>query len=125
MIYGIGIDIIEIARIARLLSQFPQRFPTRICSPRELDYIGADVAKLAGRFAAKEAVMKAMGTGWTGGVAFREIEIIPGLRGEPEVHLSGRTGAVAQGLGIAQVLISISHGREAAIAQAVALRGVN
>ncbi|HEX6970726.1 MAG TPA: holo-ACP synthase, partial [Limnochordia bacterium] len=77
---------------------------------------------LAGRFAAKEAVMKALGTGWRAGVSWREIEIIRLPSGEPRVRLSGRAEAAARRRGVSAVWVSISHDRRQAIAQAVAVQ---
>ena len=122
MIRGAGIDIIEIDRIRRAVSRWGEGFLFRVFTPAELDRRSASPAgaeRLAGRFAAKEAVMKALGHGRPG-VGWREIEITVDPRGTPGVRLTGRAAAVADRLGIRAWRLAISHTRMLAIAQALA-----
>ncbi|MCH8961396.1 MAG: holo-ACP synthase [Bacteroidetes bacterium] len=100
-----------------------QRFLTRIFTAAELDYCldcKTPGVRLSGRFAAKEAIMKMLGTGWRGGIAWTDMEILPDGMGKPHVRLSGRCAAEAEKLGISEVLISISHCRTYAMATAIA-----
>src|SRR5581483_4833271 len=86
--FAVGIDIIEIARVRKVLERHPQRFLDRVYTPEEVAFCRGRIAELAARFAAKEAVMKALGTG-ARGLAWREIEILPNRRGKPLVYLHG------------------------------------
>lgn len=119
MIEDLGIDLIEIGRIKKARERWGKRFLQRVYTPRELEYClrkRYSENSLAGRFAAKEAVMKALGTGLSIGVSWKEIEILNNRRGKPEVLVYGKTKEI---LGKRKVLISISHTKENAIAQAV------
>ena len=125
MTCGIGIDVVDLPRIASLLERFPWRFPERILSARELDYCQRQknfLGALAGRFAAKEAVMKALGVGLGQGISWQDIEILNESTGRPVVYLHGQIEQVAARLGVGAVLVSISHGEICAAAQALALR---
>src|SRR3954470_15370004 len=88
MEYAVGIDAIEIARVRRVLLRHPERFLRRVYTPEEVAFCRGRIPELAARFAAKEAVMKALGTG-ARGLAWREIEILPNRRGKPLVYLHG------------------------------------
>jgi holo-[acyl-carrier protein] synthase len=114
-----GVDAIEIGRIAAALERFGARFEQRVYTPRELAFCRGRVVELAARFAAKEAVSKALGTGIRG-VAWREIEILPNRRGKPQVYLYGRALARAADLGLTHFEISLTHTDELAIAFVVA-----
>jgi len=119
-----GIDIVECARIERLWRNHGPTFLNRIYTPAEQDYcVNSKVAavRLAGRFAAKEAVLKALGTGWRGGIEFRDIETLPDPLGKPLVALHGKTAQLAQALGITHILLSISHAGAYAVASAIAV----
>ncbi len=118
--HSVGVDIIEIGRVANALARRGERFLRRIYTPREVTFCRGRVPELAARFAAKEAVSKALGTGMRG-VAWREIEICPDRRGKPHVHLYGRAKQRAQDLGLACFAISLSHSREHAIAFVTAM----
>jgi len=121
VIVAIGIDIIEIARIEEAFSTRGLRFRDRIFTAAEIDYCesrGAKFASYAARFAAKEAVMKALGTGWGDGVRWRDIEVVRGS-GAPTIVLSGRALELFRELGAKKVHLSLSHSREVAIAQVV------
>ncbi len=123
-IVGHGIDIVETARIARMLQEHGERFLSRCFTEAERHYAQGEgkrrqVEHLAGRFAAKEAIFKVLGTGWSGGVAWHEAEVVRQAGGAPAVVLHGRTAEVAAGLGITQWLISISHIQTHATASAI------
>ena len=115
----VGIDAVEIARIRDALTRFGDRFLTRIYTPRERERYGARPAELAARFAAKEAVMKALGTG-VRGVRWRDIEVMPNARGKPVVVLYDTARARAAALGLHHFAISLTHSRTEAIAMVVA-----
>lgn len=117
----VGIDIIEIARIRDVLERFGDRFLNRIYTERERERYGRRPAELAARFAAKEAVMKALGTGIRG-VRWRDIEVLPNRRGKPIVVLHGTAAARAKLLGFTHLAISLTHSRTDAMATVVATR---
>jgi holo-[acyl-carrier protein] synthase len=119
---GIGIDIVEVRRVREAVERWGERFLGRVFTQEEVDYcLGRrqGYGSLAGRFAVKEAVFKAIGTGWKRGVTWRDVEVVrkPGER--PEVRLSGEVKKIVKD---GCVLISISHTREHAIAVAVVTR---
>lgn len=126
MIKGVGVDLVEIERIKRAIDN-NGKFLKRVFTKEEIargekkkdryQFYGA-------HFATKEAVMKALGTGWRKGVRWRDIQIIHNNDGKPEVKLVGRTKEIAKRLEIDGVLVSMSHTREYAIAQAIAIRKV-
>ena len=119
-----GVDLVEVDRIRRVVARHGERFLTRVYTPRELELYRARLPELAVRFAAKEAVSKALGTGLRHisrrGIGLREVEVLPDPHGKPEVHLSGRALALAQEQGLRQWSISLSHGRDYAVAFVVA-----
>jgi holo-[acyl-carrier protein] synthase len=134
MIRGIGVDIIEVDRIRRATTRWGDGFLSRVFTPGERRHAGFDfmvagrrsagtsrrsAERLAGRFAAKEAVMKALGLGW-GRMAWREIEIEGDPLGRPAVRLTGRAAQAAADLGVQAWFVSISHTRDLAVAHAVA-----
>ncbi len=116
-----GVDIVEVERIDRAIIRHGQRFFQRLYTSKELVDSGGRTPALAARFAAKEAVAKALGTG-IGDVGWTEIEIISGSHKEPMLHLSGRAEEIARELRITAWSISLSHTHEHAIAVAIALR---
>lgn len=121
-IVGHGIDVIEVDRIRRMLADHGPRFIERTFTPAEQAYAEREKRQAevyAGRFAAKEAVMKVLGTGWRQGVAFAEIEILQKPSGEPYVQLHGRTAEVAGERGIARIWITITHIASVAMASAI------
>lgn len=123
-IVGHGIDLVEIARIVRLLDEHPDRFPVRCFTPLELAHAGDGRARaqhLAGRFAAKEAVLKALGTGLTQGIEWTDIEVAAANSGAPEVRLTNRAAEVAARLGVRSWSVSISHADTHAVASAIAV----
>ncbi len=123
-ILGHGVDLVEVARIERVWKLHQAAFLERVYTRAEQEYClpRRDAAiRLAGRFAAKEAVLKALGTGWRGGIRFTDVETLPDALGKPEVRLSGEAARIAGQQGIAQVLLSISHAGEYASASAIAV----
>ncbi len=124
-ILGHGIDIVETARIRQLVESHGQRFLDRCFTPAEQDYCANNHKRhfehLAGRFAAKEAVLKVLGTGWRGGIQWTGIEIIRENSGQPKIILTGEAKKVAEGLGIYRWHVSISHIETHATASAIGL----
>ncbi len=123
MIIGVGTDLIEIARIERSVKRFGDAFLQRVYTPGEIAYCQSKrnaAESLAARFAAKEAGAKALGTGISRGVSWREFEVrrLPGQR--PELHLSGRAAEIAKGLGIRRLALSLTHSRSVSMAVVVA-----
>lgn len=115
----VGVDIIEIERIKLTLSRYPSRFLEKIYTPGEQAYCRGRAPQLASRFAAKEAVMKALGTG-ARGVGWRDIEVQRKRGRAPEIVLHDRAKARAESMGIVRIAVSLSHSREFAIASVVA-----
>jgi len=115
-----GIDIVEIARLTNAIENHGQSFLDRIFTPGELREVGDKTASLAARFAAKEAVAKALGTG-IGPVNWKEIEILRGVAGKPELYLPGHAAVIADQLHLEQWSISLSHSHSYAVAVAVAI----
>jgi holo-[acyl-carrier protein] synthase len=119
--HEVGIDLIDIDRIVAVLRRFPDRFRLRVLTDHEQRYVGRKVERLAGRWAAKEAISKVLGLG-VRGVGWREIEILPNRAGAPQVYLHGRAARRAEALELDEVTVSISHERRLAVAVAVAHR---
>ncbi len=111
----IGIDIVEIARIQKAVELWGERFLHRVYTEPELRLCRKKPSRLAGRFAGKEAVMKALGTG-ARGISWREIEILAEPSGKPLVRLYGKAQAQADGLGLDKLAINLSDSKEYAIA---------
>lgn len=120
--HSVGVDVIEIARIEAAKKRWGQRFLQRVYTVRELGYCRDRIPELAVRFAAKEAVMKALGTG-VRGIGWREIEILPMRGGKPLVFLHGRARQRANTLRLADFAISLSHSRDFAVASVVSGAG--
>jgi holo-[acyl-carrier protein] synthase len=123
LVIGLGTDLIEIARIERSYARFGEAFLRRVFTSGEVAYCMAKrnfAESLAARFAAKEAGAKALGTGISRGVSWREFEVrrAPGQR--PELHLSGRALQIADRLGVRRVSLTLSHSRLLSIAVVVA-----
>lgn len=117
-----GIDMVACARLAESIGRHGDRFIQRIFTPLEQKYcLGKkrEIEHLAGRFAAKEAVLKVLGTGWRNGINWTDIEVRNAPSGQPSVTLTGRCREVADELGLAKILISISHIETHAIASAI------
>ena len=119
---SVGVDIIEIERIARALERFGDRFLARIYTPAEIAHCRGRVPELAARFAAKEAISKALGTGLVG-VSWAEMEVLSDRRGKPLVTLHGRAKIRADFLGLSEWAVSLSHNDDQAVAFVAALDG--
>jgi holo-[acyl-carrier protein] synthase len=117
---SVGVDVIEIDRVQSVLRRHPQRFLSRVYTAGEVKHCRGRVSELAARFAAKEAVMKALGTG-VRGIGWREIEVLPNRRGNPLVLLHGNAQMRAETLGLSTIDVSLSHSRHYAVASVVAL----
>ena len=126
-ILGHGIDIVETCRIAELMDNHGDRFLERCFTEAEREYCFRNkkrhIEHLAGRFAAKEAVLKVLGTGWRGGIAWTDIEILPEPSGQPKIKLSGECLRIAKKLGISRWHVSISHIETHATASAIGMKG--
>ena len=123
-----GIDLVDCPRIEAMIERHGKRFIERVFTAAEQTYAEANkngIEKLAGRFAAKEAVLKLMGTGWRGKIAWTDVEVINNSSGQPEVNLSGEVEKIAGKLGIKHISVSITHTANFAIASAVALTQSN
>ena len=119
-----GIDLVDCPRIAQMAGRHGERFIDRVFTKAEQAYAKStknEIEKLAGRFAAKEAILKLMGTGWRGKIAWTDIEVVNNAMGRPEVTLAGEVKRIAERLGISYVSVSITHTANFAIASAVAL----
>jgi holo-[acyl-carrier protein] synthase len=124
-IVGIGTDIVECLRIGRMVEQHGELFLNRVYTPREIRYCQARkhaTEHFAGRWAAKEAILKCLGTGWRKGLCWTDMEIRNDKLGKPWVILQGAARDRAQLLGIGNVMLSISHCRAYATAYALAVR---
>jgi holo-[acyl-carrier protein] synthase len=123
MIVAVGTDLVSIPRMRAVLARYRDRVCRRLYTPKERaegEERPAPEVHFASRFAAKEAVLKALGTGWGAGVGWREIEVL-GPRGKPPaVRLSGRARLVAEGKGIRQLHLSLSHDGDYAVAFVIA-----
>ena len=115
----IGVDIVEIDRIDQAMQRFGDRFLHRVYTEPEIALCQAKANRLAVRFAAKEAVMKALGTGGKG-VSWREIEVLAKPTGEPQIRLYGKAKITASSLGLSEFAVSLSHSREYAVATVIA-----
>jgi holo-[acyl-carrier protein] synthase len=122
MIVGLGLDITEIDRIAAAISRRGQAFLQRVYTANEIIYCERhrhQAERYAGRFAVKEAAMKALGTGWRRGVRWRDIEVINLPGGKPTLRLHGVTHEIAGRLGVNSISISITHSGDLAMAQVI------
>lgn len=119
-----GIDIVENARIAAMLEAHAERFTERVFTVTERSYADHGqrkrVERYAVRFAAKEAVLKALGTGWSEGIAWTDVEVLRLPSGEPRVLLTGRAAEIADARGIRAWSLSMSHTDHASVASAIA-----
>ena len=122
MIVGTGIDIAEVPRIGQAIERFGERFLQRIFTAGEIRYCDSKanrVERYAARFAAKEAAMKALGTGWNHGVRWRDCEVVRAPGGRPTMTFHGKAGEFAARLGVRNIALSLSHTTEQAIAQVI------
>lgn len=126
-IVGHGIDIVETARVKKLVETHGQHFLDRCFTPAEQAYCAKNKKRyyehLCGRFAAKEAILKAMGTGWRKGIAWTDVEILNAPSGQPHLTLTGECEKLAAEMGIDRWMISISHIETHATASAIGVGG--
>jgi holo-[acyl-carrier protein] synthase len=123
-VIGIGTDIIECLRIAQMIDRHGELFINRVYTPLEIRYCNSRkqaTQHFAGRWAAKEAILKALGTGWRKGISWRDIEVHNDPLGKPVVALRGGAADLVAQLDIAEMQVSISHCRSHAMAYAIAL----
>jgi len=124
MALSVGVDIVELDRVRRAVDRHGERFLARIYTPEEIARYRGRPSELAARLAAKEAVSKALGVGLNHlsvhGIQWREVEVLPDPLGKPIVYLSGRARALADEQGLREWAISLSHGRDYAVAFVVA-----
>jgi holo-[acyl-carrier protein] synthase len=122
MIVGMGIDVAEVKRIQAVIESQAERFLRRVYTPEEVTYCEQFKNKFeryAGRFAAKEAAMKALGTGWSRGVRWVDVEIVRQRGGRPTICLKGTARKIADNLGVKHIALSITHTAEQAFAQVI------
>jgi holo-[acyl-carrier protein] synthase len=122
MIVGMGIDIAEVDRVKGAIERHGEAFLRRVYTPRERAYCEKfknKYERYAGRFAAKEAAMKALGTGWSRGVRWVDVEVVRQSGGRPTVLLAGEAAKVASALGVERVALSITHTAAQAFAQVI------
>lgn len=120
-----GVDIVEVARVAELIADHPERARERLFTDEELEYARGkkrEIEHLAARFAAKEAVFKALGTGWAEGLAWTDVEVTRDHAGRPGLLLHNLAADRAQKLGIATWLVSLSHTETHAIASVIGVQ---
>lgn len=120
MIVGLGVDIVELPRIARAYSRFGDAFCARILTSFEVVHLpAAPIAFLASRFAAKEAAVKALGTGFSRGISMHDVEVRSAPSGRPELFFLNAAQQRAEELHVSRTIISLTHGRESAVAVVV------
>jgi len=122
MIVGLGVDIAEVSRIEAAIARNRVAFLKRIYTPSEIAYCEKhrnSGERFAGRFAAKEAAMKALGTGWTSGVRWVDIEVVREPSGKPTLKLSGASQEIAHRLGVKHIALTITHTGNTALAQVI------
>jgi holo-[acyl-carrier protein] synthase len=122
MIVGMGIDVAEVKRIRAVIESQAERFLRRVYTPEEVTYCEQFKNKFeryAGRFAAKEAAMKALGTGWSRGVRWVDVEVVRQRGGRPTISLKGTARKIADNLGVKHIALSITHTAEQAFAQVI------
>ena len=123
-VFGIGTDIVECDRIATMIDKHDKLFIDRVYTPTEIEYCSgrkSSVQHFAGRWAAKEAILKSLGTGWAKGISWTDIEVVNEMGGRPKVRIGGGAREICEQKGITDVLISISHTESYATAYATAL----
>jgi holo-[acyl-carrier protein] synthase len=122
MIVGMGIDVAEVPRIRAVIEGQGERFLRRVYTTEEVAYCEQFKNKFeryAGRFAVKEAAMKALGTGWSRGVRWVDVEVVRKRGGRPSLALKGEAGKIAEAMGVKNIAVSITHTSEQAIAQVI------
>ena len=124
-IAGLGTDIVECVRIRKMIEDHGELFLQRVYTDREIRYCQAQrqaTEHFAGRWAAKEAVLKALGTGWRRGISWRDVEVRNDPSGQPRIAVRGEVKELAKRMRLQDILITISHCRQFATAYAVAVR---
>ena len=122
MIVGTGVDLCEVGRLREAMERYGDRFKHRIFTDREIAYSERKAnlyERYAARFAAKEAGMKALGTGWRGGIGWRDFEVTNLSSGRPTLAFHGRAGEMANRLGVRNVALSLTHTRDQAMAMVI------
>ncbi|MBI1786967.1 MAG: holo-[acyl-carrier-protein] synthase [Acidobacteria bacterium] len=122
MILGTGVDLAEVGRIREAIERFGARFTGRIYTPGEIAYVERKAnryERYAGRFAAKEAGMKALGTGWKRGVRWRDFEVANLPSGRPTLRLHGEAARIAERMGVKAISLSITHTAELGMAHVI------
>ena len=122
MIVGMGIDIAEVPRIQAVIESQRERFLRRVYTQEEVAYCEQfknKYERYAGRFAVKEAAMKALGTGWSRGVRWVDVEVVRARGGKPTLALKGEAKKIADRLGVKNIAVSITHTEAQAIAQVI------
>ena len=122
MIVGMGIDIAEVPRIQAVIESQRERFLQRVFTAEEVAYCEQfknKYERYAGRFAVKEAAMKALGTGWSRGVRWVDLEVVRVRGGKPSLALKGEAKKIADGMGVKNIAVSITHTAEQAMAQVI------
>jgi holo-[acyl-carrier protein] synthase len=122
LIIGLGVDITEVDRIRAVIEKRGEAFLRRVYTPKEIAYCERFKNKFeryAGRFAVKEAAMKALGTGWQHGVRWVDLEVVRERSGKPTLSLVGEAGKIAERLGVKHIAVSITHTAEQALAQVI------
>jgi holo-[acyl-carrier protein] synthase len=121
-IIGIGLDLVKIARVRAAAERWQERFLKRVFTEAECRYCfqrASPYASLAARFAVKEAVLKALGTGWSQGVRWVDIEVLPDRTGRPQASVEGRVRSLIREVGVTNIHVTLSHDAEYAMAEAV------
>ena len=122
MILGTGVDLAEVSRIRAAIARYGRRFTERIYTPAEIAYVEHKANRFeryAGRFAAKEAGMKAIGTGWKRGVRWQDFEVANLPSGRPTLKLHGVAASIAAELGVKEIFLSITHTAELGMAHVI------
>lgn len=122
MIVGMGIDVAEVKRIGAVIEAQKERFLRRVYTPEEVVYCEQfknRYERYAGRFAVKEAAMKALGTGWSRGVRWVDVEVVRQRGGRPMLALKGEARKIADAMGVKNIAVSITHTAEQAFAQVI------
>jgi holo-[acyl-carrier protein] synthase len=122
LIVGLGVDIAEVERIKAAIERHGKTFLRRVFTPQEIAYCDRfknKYERYAGRFAAKEAAMKALGTGWRRGVRWVDVEVVRESSGRPTMQLAGEAGKIAKNLGVKRIALSITHTETQALAQVI------
>ncbi|HKW56009.1 MAG TPA: holo-ACP synthase [Candidatus Acidoferrum sp.] len=122
MIIGMGVDIAEVERIRAAIERHGETFLRRVYTTAEREYCEGfrnKYERYAGRFAAKEAAMKALGTGWRRGVRWVDFEVVREAMGRPTIRLDGEARKIADGIGVKRIALSITHTESQALAQVI------